>query len=168
MPFFQLYIERIDQLKYVQVAFDAYINSFLNMPAHMSFVSLCMALETVVSEKSELIYRIKRTVALICGDNEYHGNIIYDNIKLIYGLRSSIVHGDQIKYQLVYDYLPYLRSLVSRLVIELIHLNIKTPKELQEKFLFVGFINRNTIVPTEKLPINLFTQSDTMRSLKQK
>jgi len=165
--FITLFFQRIDQLKYVRVAFDAYINSFLNMPAHMSFVSLSMALETIVSEKTELLFRIRRSVALICGENDYHASIIYENIKLIYDLRSSIVHGELFKYHLVTEYFPYLRSLVSRLIIELIYLNIQTPKALQENLLFAGYIDRNSIIKTEKLAVNLFTHSDTMQSLKK-
>ncbi len=150
------------------MAFDAYLASFGPIPIHMSYISLCMAMETIVDGTSELLYRMRRSMALLCAENDFHGKRIYDNVKLIYDLRSNIVHGGNINYKLVYEYLPYLRSLISRMLIKIADLELKSATELQELLVFMGFNDRNDNLKLEKPLLNILTHSDTLRTLNKK
>ncbi|WP_428331611.1 hypothetical protein [Mucilaginibacter sp.] len=163
--FIRLYFQKIGELKYLRVAIDAYSNSFSPVPLHMSFISLGMALETVVDGTSELSYRIRRTVALICADNAHVAGIIFQNINKIYKLRSTIVHGDAYKYQLVREYHPYLRSLISRTIVQLLHTDFKTATELQEAILFAGFSDRGKLFTDETISLNILSYAETLSSL---
>lgn len=164
--FIRLYFEKIGQMKYLRIAVDAYLNSFGDIPLHMSFISLCMALETFVDGKSELIYRIRRTVSLICADNQHVAYIIFQNLKKIYDLRSTIVHGDAYKYAQVKEYHPYLRSLISRSIVQLIHTDHKTATALQEALIFTGFTNRDVLFAADTISLNIMSYAETLSSLK--
>lgn len=151
-----------------RMAFDAYLASFGPIPIHMSYISLCMAMETIVDGTSELLYRMRRSMALLCAENTFHGKRIYDNVKLIYDLRSNIVHGENINYALVYEYLPYLRSLISRMLIKIADLELKSATELQELLVFMGFNDRNENLKLEKPILNILTHNNTLRALSKK
>ena len=147
---------------------DAYLGSFGPIPVHMSFISLCMAMETIVDGTNELTYRMRRSMALLCAENSYHAKQIYNSVKLVYDLRSGIVHGGGVDFTLIGQYIPYLRALISRLIIKLVRLNVKTATELQDMLVFMGFADRNATLQIEKPLINLFTHIDTMKTLKKK
>lgn len=167
--FIELYFKRIKKMKYVQVAIEAFLASFQNMPTNMSFVSVCISMETLVDNKTEITYKIKRTLALLCADNEINGNIIFDNVREIYALRSKIVHGGTYKNSLFAEYLQYVRILVSVMIIKLIYLNEPTAIHLQKRLTFAGFDNMKNIYPDSNLAtLNLFSQHKIVKPLKNK
>lgn len=163
--FIKLYFNKIGNVPFIRIAMDAYINSYLEMPLHMSYVSLCMALEGVVDGTSEILSRIRRTVAIICADNSHVANIIYANIKKIYALRSKIVHGEKYEYKLVKEYHPYLRSLISRMIVQLMYTEFKSATELQEALIFVGFSDRTQIFQTDTISLNIKSYVETLSPL---
>lgn len=105
----------------------------------MSYLDLCISLESIVNGNSELLYKIRRNVAILCGKSEADSWTLFKNIDKIYKLRSQIVHGEDYKIELIEKYLPYLINLVSRLIIEIISLNVKEKNTLNDKMTSIGF-----------------------------
>ena len=102
-------------------------------------------MESIINGSEELNYRLKRGVAILCGDNEFSSEIIYDNLKIIYSLRSKIIHGEKYKTEKVKNYLPHLKALVSRTIIELIIHDISNTNELNKIITKIGFGERYKI-----------------------
>jgi len=130
--FIQLFFERYDNIKYLFPAFNSYITSYFQNFSNMEYLSLCISLEAIVDAHTELTFRIKRNVAVLLSSNEDFGKRIFKNIGLIYTLRSKIAHSGKYDEAKINEYLPFLRNLVSVLIIELIKLNIVTLAELNE------------------------------------
>lgn len=118
----------------------------------MEYLNLCISLESIIDGKTELVYRIKRNVAIICGIDELHCQTIFKNITKIYDLRSTIVHGEEYEYKKIFEYSPYLRCLISQLIIELISLNINVNKgELGNRLTRIGFGDKDKLSNNYKL-----------------
>lgn len=162
------YGDRVKAAPFISLAIDAYLNSFGEIPLHMSFLSLCIALESFVSGKNELIYRIRRTVSLICADSEYSARIIFKNIGKIYELRSAIVHGEKYNYALIREYLPYLRALISRTIVQLLYSEVCKPDDLQEQLNFAGFTDRKAIFQADTISLNVRSYADTLSDIVKK
>lgn len=122
--FIKIFLKNYSNIKYFKNAWVAYISSFHQDFKTMEYISLCIALESIVDGKSELNYRIKRNIAILIGQDKDTSNLIFKNIGKIYDLRSSIVHSSNYKNSDLEEYLPYLRDIVSVLLIELIFQNI--------------------------------------------
>lgn len=148
--FIRLYFERKDSIKYLRVTIPSYINAIFQDHLHMAFVSLCISLESITDGRSELIYRIRRNCAIINGENRDRSKVVYQNVNKFYALRSTIVHGDEFDWNKVEEYYPKLRALVSRTIIELITLNIKSIDELNTKLTETGFGDRHLLNPNYK------------------
>lgn len=145
--FIKLFISRFDDIKFIKPAFYSYNSSFSQRESSMALVSLCIGLEAVTNGTTELSYRIKRNVSILIGENMAASKLIFKNINNIYKVRSSIVHSGNYKNeaQKTFEYLPYLTSVVSRLIIEVILQNIKDLKEINDILTSLGFGDRNKI-----------------------
>ncbi len=140
--FIKLYHERKDGLAYLETTTNSYISSFRERRPDMAFLNLCISLESIIEGKEELSYRIKRNVSILCAKNKSQAESIFNNLNLIYSLRSKIIHASKYKYDKTDEYLPYIQSLISRLIIELILQNIKDLTDLNKKLTFAGFGDR--------------------------
>ncbi len=134
-----MFLERYESINYLIPAFKSYISSFLMNFKDMEYLSLCISLETVVEATSELNYRIKRNIAVLLSEEDIFGERIFKNVGLIYSLRSQIVHSGKPKEGKIDEYLPYLRSLVSMTIIELLKLNIQSIKDLNPLLTKIGY-----------------------------
>lgn len=143
--FIVLFKERKNSIAYIRTTINAYVNSFQERRIEMEFLNLCISLESVVDGQQELSYRIKRNVSVLCGNNKQHAEKVFYNLTLIYNLRSNIVHAGTFKQQKLLDYLPYLRNLVSRLIIELILQNIHKLDELNRRLTSAGFGDKHAL-----------------------
>lgn len=143
--FIKLYHNRVKSIPYIRTTIDSYVSSFSELNPTMSFLSLCICLESIIDGSHELIYRIKRNVSMLCSKKKDQAQKIYNNVNLIYKLRSKIVHGENYSLEKVQEYLPYLRNLVSRMIIRLILLNIQSKKQLDKVLTFLGFGNADTV-----------------------
>ena len=143
--FIKLFFERYPKISYIKTVIPNYTASFTERYRHLSFISLCMCLEAIVDGSNELSYRIRRNLAVLCGDNELHAEKIFNNVKKIYTLRSKIVHGVDYDYRKLEQYFPYLKVLVSRMIIELILHNIPNLNKLNEKLNKLGFGQKQLI-----------------------
>jgi hypothetical protein len=137
--------DRLKLNNYIGIAIENYITSYSASHEHYTYLTLCIALESTISGNQELLYRIRRTVSVLCGKDTYNCNNIYDNLNKIYSLRSKIIHGEDYKYEKMINYLTPLRAIVSRTIIELLVHNLPTTKELDKKITEIGFGNRNLI-----------------------
>lgn len=143
--FIQIFCNRFDKLSYIHQAFYSYTGSFSQRFENMEFIGLCMSLEAIVDAHTELNYRLKRNVAILLGDESDRSQTIFDNIGKIYKLRSKIVHAGKYKDEKVAEYMPYLRTVVSRMIIEVILQNVPTLTELNKKVTSLGFGDREKI-----------------------
>lgn len=162
--FIKLYSERKDGIEYIDTTINSYIGSFREERPDMAFLNLCISLESIVEGERELSYRIKRNVAILCAEQKKYAEKIFDNLNLIYTLRSKIVHAGKFKYDKVDEYLPYLQSLVSRLIIELVLQNIQSLSELNKSLTFAGFGNRKELKDVSEykpMTLNISSYFDT-------
>ncbi|MCI3935664.1 HEPN domain-containing protein [Chryseobacterium aahli] len=136
---------RLTNIKYINTSKINYINAYESSHYHFSFIAFCITLESLIDGNTELLYKISRATALICGKDVDTCNIIFKNVKKIYSLRSKIVHGSEFDDDLVSKYLFYLECLCSKVLIELLIHNIENHQILNEKFTILGFGYRNEI-----------------------
>lgn len=143
--FFKRVFYVMDKRNFVSFMIDNYISSFEVSHYHLQYINLCICLEAVNENPVELNYRLRRTVAILCAENAGTAELIFENLKLMYGLRSKIVHGGHYEISKVIEYLPFLKAVVSRTIIELLVHEIVTPAELDKKITKLGFGDRATL-----------------------
>jgi hypothetical protein len=140
--FIPVYLERCDTIPYLESTINAYLSSYFQNFKNMEYLSLCIALESIVDGKTELIYRIRRNVAILISGDIDLAKQVFKNIAEIYSLRSSIVHSSTVNYEKLKEYLPYLRKVISRIITELISLNIADLATLNTQLTFYGVEDR--------------------------
>ena len=143
--FIQLAFERTKNTSYIGLAIENYIISYTASHIHFQYITLCMVLENIVPGPQELSYRLKRAVAILCGDDIEECQLIFKNLNELYKFRSKIVHGEKFDFNNFEPYLIYLNSIASLLIIELLVHNIPTNSELNDKLTVIGFGGRNAI-----------------------
>jgi hypothetical protein len=143
--YIERYYETYLNVNYVKFSIQHYLNAFDSNYVHFSFVAFCISLESITNGTSELLYRIARNIAIICGKDIKTSNIVFKNIKKIYTLRSKIVHGSDFSDEIVFDYMTYLQSICSKTLIELISHNVNNIDDLNNKITELGFGDRNKI-----------------------
>ncbi len=166
--FILLYHQRKKEIKFIQTTINAYISSFYERKIDMSFLSLCIALESIVDGNTELSYRIRRNVSILCGKNKIFAETIFKNLNLIYSLRSKIVHAGDYNPEKINQYLPYLQLLISRLIIELILQNITDIKELNYLLTISGFGERDKLTKNSQyksMNINIVSEVSILNTL---
>lgn len=154
--FIKLAIERIEKIKYIKSALHSYLSSYFQNFKEMEFVNLCIALESTVVAQTELNYRIKRNVSILLTSEKDFARNIFKNVGKIYSLRSKIVHSGKYKIEKVEEYLPYLKNLTSRLIIEMIAQNIEKLEILNDILTEKGF-GDNTSISEDYKPYILNT-----------
>lgn len=132
-------------INYIRFAIQNYNNAFDSNYFHFSFIAFCISLESITNGNSELTYRLARNVAIICGKDEETSNLIFENIKKLYALRSKIVHGSDFDDDLVSDYLYYLECIVSKTIAELLIHKIGNLNTLNKGITKLGFGNRKEL-----------------------
>lgn len=81
---------------YIQLAFDNFIESYFTRNFNLSFLSLMMALEALLSRgNQELTYTIRRNTAVLIGETSDECESAFSDINKYYTKRSKIVHGDE-------------------------------------------------------------------------
>lgn len=136
---------RLEKKNFVKFIIDNYISSYEVSHFHLQYINLCICLEAVNESHIELNYRLRRTISILCAENSYVAELIFKNLKLIYDLRSKIVHGGGYDLKKVVDYLPFLQAIVSRTIMELLLHGIETPAELDFKITKLGFGDRSKL-----------------------
>jgi hypothetical protein len=144
--FIKKYSQNYLEIGYLKSSIQNYLNAFDNTHYyHFSFIALCISLESITNGNTELLYRIRRNVAVICGKDIESSQIIFDNINTIYKLRSKIVHGSDFSDEKIYEYLNYLQFIVSKIISELLIHNIPNLESLNKKITTLGFGNQDKL-----------------------
>jgi len=156
--FLKIFKPRHKRIKYAKQALESYVSSFQAHSLQQGYLDLCICLETIMEGTTEISYRIKHHIAVLCSENEDHAKTIYSNIGKIYTVRSKIVHGELVKENKIIEYLPYLRCLISRMIIEVILLNIPERKQLDTILTFAGYNKKPTLTNEyKKMTLNLIS-----------
>ncbi len=91
-----------------------YLDSYLLDSKELSFVILSVILEMMVNSKSELRYRISRSVSLFLSNNKNEMKDIFQCVKRLYDIRSKYVHeGTSIDQQYLFE----LREIVRKILV---------------------------------------------------
>ncbi len=124
-----------------------YSGSFRVNDLEMSFVSLCICLESIVPSSEQLSFRFRRNLAVLCGKDLNAGKSILEKAKKLYGYRSKLVHSGMKDedYKSFNNYLDYAQIIASRMLIEMITHNVSTIKELDQKINELGIGEGNKI-----------------------
>jgi hypothetical protein len=138
------YFQPSAKLKYLKYILSVYSSALSEQNLIYQYLSLIICLEVIVEGNEQLTYRLKRNVALLCGQNVKSCKIIYSNIDQLYKLRSAIVHGNiDPSFKNFQEYREYLITLVARVIRELIAHNIPTINELNDKITSLGYGQNN-------------------------
>lgn len=143
--FSRLVFDRINSKNYIGLAIENYVISFNASHIHFQYITLCTALECVISGSQELSYRLRRTIAVLCAEEKGEGVFIFKNLTKLYELRSKIVHGEKYDVGKVEEYLLHLQSVVSRTIIELLIHDVQTNVILNEIATSLGYGDREKI-----------------------
>ena len=156
--FIRKYFQNLDGTNYIEIAIQSYLTSFSASHFHFQYLTLCMALESVIYGSQELTYRLRRSIGLLCGDDLESCRRIYSNINKLYKVRSKIIHGEKYDFLKLSEYLEPLQAIVSRTIIELLVHNISNKEELNSKITELGYGNRSEISENwKKYDLNIMT-----------
>jgi Apea-like HEPN len=145
---------------YISLSIENYLNSFNASHLHFSYIALCISLENLIDGKIELINRLKRLIAIICGNDVESCKLIFKNVNEIYELRSKIVHGDKYSDQKIFEFYEYLQSIVSLTIIEILIHNIIDNVELNSIINTLGYGQRKYIsAKWKKFELNIDTEN---------
>lgn len=137
--FVQLAFDRVGNDGFASQIIDLYLQSRQSSLVYHKFLSLMMAMETILSGTSEIVYRLRRAVAVILGRTLENSAIFFQMVNHMYGLRSKIVHGEKFDRDELNYYLPTLEKLISRLIIELLIHNIEKKETVGDIVTRLGF-----------------------------
>jgi len=145
--FLAFYKENSRKRGYIQNAIRYYLDSFSVNSVEMSFICLCICLETIVPGTEQLSYRFRRNLAVLCAETYERGRKIYKNANLLYNYRSKLVHSgmnskDFDKFELFFE---YAQILASRMIIEMLLHDIPRIEDLDKKLTEFGFGQGNGI-----------------------
>ena len=145
--FLLYYKENYNKRDYIRNAIRYYSDAFQVNSLEMSFICLCICLETIVPGTEQLTYRFRRNLAVLCSESYEDGKRIYTKAQQLYNYRSKLVHSgmtskDFRKFDLFFE---YAQILASRMIIEMILHDIPSIKDLDKKLTELGFGQGNTI-----------------------
>lgn len=141
----RIVFDRLNLSNYIGITIENYLTSYSASHYHYQYLTLSMALESIIFGNQELTYRLRRTVAILCGKDEFNCKIIFDNLNKLYSLRSKIIHGEDYSQDKVLEYMTPLRAIVSRTIIELLLHNIPKNEQLNQRITEIGFGDRQQI-----------------------
>ncbi len=158
--FIKLVFERLSETNYLGISIYHYLSSFDASHIHYQYIALCMVLESMISGSQELTYRLKRNTAVLVGAKSYNCKKIFNNLNKIYDLRSKIVHGELYDAAKIAEYLPYIRTMASRVIIELLLHNFQNNTELNQRITELGYGGKFQITDSYKeYKLNVLTYS---------
>ena len=142
----RLFKERKD-IDYINNAIKYYSDSFHVNSPEMSFICLCICLETIVPGTEQLSFRFRRNLAVLCSNTEENGKKIFEKAKLLYNYRSALVHSGMSKknydkFDLFFEYAQFLSS---RMIIEMVLHKISSIEELDKRITELGFGKKQNI-----------------------
>ncbi len=143
--FIEKYFNSLTTEGFLRLAVESYTTSYYSSHSQHKYLQLMMALESILEGNNELSYRLRRSIAVLLGDDVTSCRLIFDNLNKLYDLRSKIIHGENFNYDAINKYLPCLKGIVSKVITELMIHNFPTRKELNQKIDELGFGSKNQI-----------------------
>lgn len=143
--FIKNYFTQLECENFITFALESYLASFFSYRIEMQYLTLCIALESIIHGANELSYRLRRSIAILCGGDTFSCSIVYNNINEIYKLRSKMVHGEKYDINKISDYMESLRAITSTTIKELLVHGISSKKTLGNKFTELGYGDRDKI-----------------------
>ncbi|MCX8534350.1 HEPN domain-containing protein [Chryseobacterium luquanense] len=139
--------KKYKDINYISNAIKYYSDSFYVNSPEMSFICLCICLETIVSGREQLSFSFRRNLAVLCSNSEEEGKNIFENARLLYNYRSALVHSGMSKknYEKFDLFFKYAQFLSSRMIIEMVLHNIPSIEGLDKKITELGFGNKHKI-----------------------
>ncbi len=139
--------KQFKDIDYINNAIKYYSDSFYVNSPEMSFICLCICLETIVPGREQLSFSFRRNLAVLCSENEDNGKKIFENAKLLYNYRSALVHSGMSKknYEKFDLFFKYAQFLSSRMIIEMVLHHIPSIVELDKRITEIGFGNKEKI-----------------------
>lgn len=139
--------KQFKNIDYISNAIKYFSDSFYVNSPEMSFICLCICLETIVPGREQLSFSFRRNLAVLCSDSEENGKKIFENAKLLYNYRSALVHAGMSKknYEKFDLFFKYAQFLSSRMIIEMVLHHIPSIVELDKKITELGFGNKERI-----------------------
>jgi hypothetical protein len=126
--------------KYLELCISNYINHYFIWHDNLSFISLCMSMETIVEGKEQVSYKIRRNMAVLNGSSVEECRQLEKNVRKIYELRSGLVHGETAKsYDELKVYFDYLRDLIALTILEIITMGFPDRLILNQKINESGY-----------------------------
>lgn len=150
--FLVFYKKNYQNRDYIRNAIKYYLDSFNVNSVEMSFICLCICLETIVPGKEQLSYRFRRNLAVLLGEDYERATKIYKNAKSLYDYRSTLVHSGMTSkdFEKFEQFFEYAQILASRMIIEMLLHNIPSIKDLDKRLTELGFGEGNTITKNYK------------------
>ncbi|MEP6466910.1 MAG: hypothetical protein ABJB05_11430 [Parafilimonas sp.] len=105
-----------------------YLQAFHERKKYVKFILLTMIIESLNTsgENQAITYKISRMCAILVGANKDESRLIFQRMKTVYSVRSNYLHNA--KYTLHEgNYLRYIHSLVSEILITTISTKFKIP-----------------------------------------
>lgn len=139
--------KKYKDINYISNAIKYYSDSFYVNSPEMSFICLCICLETIVPGREQLSFSFRRNLAVLCSNLVEDGKKILENAKLLYNYRSALVHSGLSKknYEKFDLFFKYAQFLSSRMIIEMVLHNIPSIDELDKKITELGFGDKHKI-----------------------
>lgn len=158
--FIHLVLDRLNRTDYIGLAIYNYIISYSASHYHYQFTSLFTSLDCLVNNESELQYRLKRMIAILCGEDMDSCKHIFKNVNTLALIRNDIVHGNNYDAIDCMESILPLQSLVSFTITELLIHNI-SKDDLNETITRLGFGDRNKISNSWKaFHLNIYREND--------
>lgn len=130
---------------YLRLATESYTTSYYSSHTQHQYLQLMMSLESILDGSIELSFRLRRSIAVLLGDDIDSCRVIFDNLNKLYELRSKIIHGENFNYEAINTYLPCLKAIVSKVIMELLIHNVPTRKDLNSIINELGYGSKSKI-----------------------
>lgn len=123
--------------QYISLGFDNFELSYSTSKVNLSFLSLMIAMESLVNiAKDELRFRISRNVAILLGNTKNEAQKIFKDMKDLYDKRSILAHEGT--SNISHEDMILLRGYVREVIKKLMKLD-KTKRSLTEELDTKGF-----------------------------
>lgn len=139
--FITLFFKRTRETTFLSLPIKYFISGLKSRDLEMSYINLCISIESLIEGTTELSYRLQRACAIVNAETNPQGHLIARNFSKIYDLRSKIVHGAGSGNKLhdFREYIDYVIALVSRSIVVLINSDVQSQEELTKIYLESGF-----------------------------
>ncbi len=104
------------------LSIQTFLSAYKINDSRIRYLTLMICLESIFNvSKDQISHTISRHTAILLSDNIDDFNILYKRIKKLYGIRSTIVHGDSLRKENIQDLINEIENYVRRVFIEIVY-----------------------------------------------